>query len=91
MNFVDTGEYIIRVICIIFGIVLGFGLVVIKDLLKEDKENKSVIHAHWVPESGQNPFKCYCSNCRKYHYIGCMKYNSYCSDCGAKMDEEVEK
>jgi len=76
---------------LVLGIILGFGFAIITSLFNKNKYVKPIVHAHWIPESGANSFKCYCSNCRKYHYIDCMKYNAYCSDCGAKMDEEAEQ
>lgn len=42
-----------------------------------------VVHGRWI----QKEFDCVCSNCGSFNGAFGMKY---CSDCGAKMDEEQE-
>ena len=66
---------------------------------REDKKNamlqiaqlpsiELIIHAHWK-EITENLFEC--SNCHNWliHYD--KYYQKYCSECGAKMDEDLEE
>ena len=50
----------------------------------EAEDLKPVLHAHYI-NTKFNDYEC--SNC----HIHCRAtYNSYCPNCGAKMDEEVD-
>lgn len=53
------------------------------DLLKSMPaiDAEPVVHGHWI----QKGFDCVCSNCGSFNGAFGIKY---CSDCGAKMDEE---
>lgn len=53
------------------------------ELLNEQK------HGHWIRSPGFKPdWKC--SVCNGY-YFGDPRMFKFCPDCGAKMDEEVER
>ena len=92
MNFVDTGEYIIRAMCIIIGIVLGLGL----SLLKEDKIINPVVHGHWIHNTDDFTPKKRCSHCGYNKPVVAgenidQEPDDFCNKCGAKMDEEAEQ
>lgn len=54
----------------------------------QSAELMPVIHAHWI-EINEDLFEC--SNCHNWliHYD--KYYPKYCSECGAKMDEDLEE
>lgn len=93
MNFVDTGEYVVRVVCIIVGIVLGIMLSLVKDLYREEENQEHIVHAHWFRRSDGAELQLICSHC-SYEYIeadpDCTEEHYFCPHCGAKMDEEAD-
>ena len=50
-----------------------------------DNEVQPVRHGHWIFDKGLFTF--YCSECS----MPDPSAKPYCSECGAKMDEEVQK
>ena len=90
--FVSTGKYIVRVMCILIGILLGLMISLAKELYSK-KEN--TIHAHWIDKDKDcedwHIHQHECSKCGMGDQHNPNVNVPYCWFCGAKMDEEVKK
>lgn len=90
--FVSTGEYIVRVMCILVGILLGLMISLVKELFSKKENKEHLVHAHWIGITDGAELQLACSHCH-YDYIeadpDCTERHNYCPNCGTKMDEEV--